>query len=91
MQESPHVSPFDGIRKIADDGSEYWSACELYKILGYTEWRNFNNTVITRAMKSCEENGQDVSDHFVQSYKPIKGGKGSTPEVKDSHLGLLSA
>jgi len=86
MQESPHVSPFDGIRKIADDGSEYWSACELYKILGYTEWRNFNNTVITRAMKSCEENGQDVSDHFVQSYKPIKGGKGATQEVKDYHL-----
>jgi DNA-damage-inducible protein D len=86
MQDSPHVSPFDAIRKIADDGSEYWSARELYKILGYTEWRNFNNTVITRAMKSCEENGQDVSDHFVQSYKPIKGGKGATQEVKDYHL-----
>jgi DNA-damage-inducible protein D len=47
MQDSPHVSPFDAIPKIADDGSEYWSARELYKILGYSEWRNFNNTVIT--------------------------------------------
>ena len=37
MQDSPHVSPFDAIRKIADDGSEYWSARELYKILGYYE------------------------------------------------------
>jgi DNA-damage-inducible protein D len=74
MQDSPHVSPFDAISKIANDGSEYWSARELYKILGYSEWRNFNNTVITRAMKSCEENGQAVSDHFVQSYKPINPG-----------------
>ena len=65
MVESPHVSPFDAIRKIADDGSEYWSARELYKILGYSEWRNFNNTVIQRAMKSCEENGQARSYHFV--------------------------
>ena len=56
MQETPHVSPFDAIRKVNEDGDEYWSARELYKILGYTEWRNFNNIVIKRAMRACEEN-----------------------------------
>jgi len=85
MQDSPHVSLFDAIRKRADDGSEYWPARELSKVLGFTAWCNFNNTVIARAMKSCEENGQAVSDHFVQSYKPIKGGKGSTQEVNASY------
>ena len=86
MQDTPHVSPFDAIRKIADDGKEYWSARELYKILGYTEWRNFKNTVVKRAMKSCEENGQVVSDHFVQSYKMASLGSGSKRQTEDYHL-----
>lgn len=50
MQETPHTSPFDAIRNVDERGNEYWSARELYKILGYSEWRNFNNVVIKRAM-----------------------------------------
>src|SRR5690242_15450820 len=84
--ETPHTSPFDAIRREDEHGNEYWSARELSKVLRYTEWRNFHNTVIKRAMQSCEENGQAISDHFVQTYKPIKGGKGATQEVKDIHL-----
>lgn len=78
-----HVSPFDAIRHTDEEHGEHWSARELCKILGYTEWRNFNNTVIKRAMKACEENGRAISDHFVQSYKAIIGGKGAKQEVKD--------
>jgi len=40
---TPHISPFDAIRHADEYGNEYWSARELYKILGYTEWRNFND------------------------------------------------
>jgi DNA-damage-inducible protein D len=86
MQDPPHTSPFDAIRRVDEDGNEYWSARELYKILGYTEWRNFNNKVVARAMKACEENGRTVSDHFVQSYKGIIGGKGAKQQVVDIHL-----
>jgi hypothetical protein len=69
-----HTSPFDAIQQIDEQGNEYWSARDLYKILGYTEWRNFNKTVIGRAIKACEENGREVSDHFVRSYKEIQLG-----------------
>jgi len=86
-----HMSPFDAIRRTNENGSEYWSARELYKILGYTEWRNFNKTVINRAMKACEENGQGVSDHFVQSYKVIKAGKGAKQQVSDVILSRYAA
>jgi DNA-damage-inducible protein D len=65
MSQVPHISPFDAIRHEDENGNEYWSARELYKILGYTEWRNFNSVVIKRAMKACEENGWAVSEHFV--------------------------
>lgn len=86
-----HVSPFDAIRHTDGEHGEHWSARELCKILGYTEWRNFNNTVIKRAMKACEENGRAISDHFVQSYKAIIGGKGAKQEVKDVLLSRYAA
>lgn len=78
-----HTSPFDAIRHVDENLGEYWSARELHKILGYTEWRNFNNVVIKRAMKACEENGKATSDHFVRSYKMVKLGSGSQRKTED--------
>ena len=75
QKATPRLSPFDAIKHVDEQLGEYWSARELYKILGYTEWRNFHNVVIKRAMKACEENGRAVSEHFVQSYKMSKTGR----------------
>lgn len=87
----PHISPFDAIRQENDEIGEHWSARDLYKILGYTEWRNFNNVVIKRAKKACEKNGQAVSNHFVQSYKAITGGRGAKQQVEDVLLSRYAA
>lgn len=86
-----YTSPFDAIRHVDETIGEYWSARELYKVLGYTEWRNFQNIVIKRAMKACEENGRAVSDHFVRSYKAIIGGKGAKQNVQDVLLSRYAA
>lgn len=91
MQETPHTSPFDAIRQVDERGNEYWSARELYKILGYSEWRNFNNVVIKRAMKACEENGRAITDHFVQSYKMVTLGSGSQRKTEDVLLSRYAA
>src|SRR5947209_1150376 len=91
MSQSSHVSPFDAIRKVDEHGNEYWSARELYKILGYSEWRNFRNTVIKRAMKACEENGRVTADHFVQSYKMVELGSGSQRKTEDVLLSRYAA
>ena len=91
-ENSPqHISPFDAIRHEDEEIGAHWSARELYKILGYTEWRNFNNIVIKRAMRACEENGKAVSDHFVRSYKAITGGKGAKQQVEDVLLSRYAA
>jgi DNA-damage-inducible protein D len=87
----PPISPFDAIRQENDEIGEHWSARDLYKILGYTEWRNFNNVVIKRAKKACEKNGQAVSNHFVQSYKAITGGRGAKQQVEDVLLSRYAA
>jgi DNA-damage-inducible protein D len=85
------TSPFDAIRQIPEDGSEYWSAHDLFKILGYREWRNLRNVVINRAMKACEENRRTGADHFVQSYKMVALGSGSKRRTEDILLSRYAA
>jgi DNA-damage-inducible protein D len=81
----PHASPFEEIREEAEDGSEYWSARDLSKILGYTEWRNFT-TAIEKAKEACENSGQAVFDHFVETNKMVKLGSRSQRKIEDYHL-----
>lgn len=81
----PHASPFEAIREEAEDGNEYWSARDLSKILGYTEWRNFT-TAIEKAKEACQNSGQAVSDHFVEANKLIEAGKRARRKIEDYHL-----
>ena len=32
---------FEEIKKIREDGTEYWNARELSEVLQYVQWRNF--------------------------------------------------
>ena len=70
MNNAPHVSPFDAIRRVDDNGKEYWSARELSKILGYTEYRKFQKA-IQKAEESCRQSGQAVSDHFAPTGEMV--------------------
>jgi prophage antirepressor-like protein len=88
QEENPaatHTSPFETIRRVNDDGTEYWSARDLSKILGYTLWQKFKN-VVEKAQEACQNSGQGVSDHFIQVDKMIKAGKGAKRRVEDIHL-----
>jgi DNA-damage-inducible protein D len=57
----------------------------LQNLLGYTEWRNFFNT-ISKAKTACQVSGGNVSDHFVDVNKMVKLGSGSEREVDDIML-----
>ena len=85
MSDLPHISPFEAIRKVAENGSEYWSARDLSKILGYSEWRNFT-TAIEKAKEACQNSGQAISDHFVETNKLITAAKGAKRKIDDYHL-----
>jgi DNA-damage-inducible protein D len=67
------------------DGIEYWLARELQLLLGYTEWRNFLNT-IAKAKESCKTTGEAVLDHFVDVNKTIEMPKGAAKDIDDIML-----
>lgn len=84
-QYPQHVSPFDAIRNENEQGNEYWSARELYKLLGYSSWERFKGT-IDRAKSACEEAQQVVADHFHTDVKMIIAGKGAKRKTEDVRL-----
>ncbi len=71
---------FESIKKIDENGTEYWEARELMPLLGYKEWRKFEG-VIRRAKDACNVSTQEVSDHFVGADKMIKIAKGTRKEA----------
>lgn len=67
-------SPFDRIRRVDVDGSEWWSARDLMPLMGYTKWQAFE-VPLNRAMKSAEAQGVSVENNFTGSRK-VSGGRG---------------
>lgn len=82
---TPHLSPFESIRRVTEEGNEYWSARDLAKILGYTEFRKFSNA-IQKAETACENSGQAVSDHFAHVSEMVGIGSGAQRKIGDVHL-----
>ena len=68
------------LQKTLDDirhqnGAEYWFASELYPILGYSHWEDFED-VINRAKESCKRSGEKEEDHFQEVTKIAPIGSG---------------
>jgi DNA-damage-inducible protein D len=68
-------SPFEQIRRTNASGGESWSSREFAQVLGYTDYRSFEQ-VIQKARLACFNSGQKVEDHFVDVTELIEIGKG---------------
>jgi DNA-damage-inducible protein D len=66
-------------------GVEYWFARDLQKLLGYTQWRNFE-PVIEKAMTACIAAGENTDDHFARARKMVGIGSGAKKEVDEIAL-----
>ena len=62
---------FEGFAQQTENGVEYWLARDVQQLLGYAEWRNFNQTAISKATTACEVSGHRTADHFVDVNKMV--------------------
>lgn len=64
---------FEDLKKLNEHGAEFWSARELQPLLGYSQWRRFEEA-ISRAVISCRKSGNNPEYHFVGAGKMIELG-----------------
>lgn len=83
--KAPHKN-FEEIKKIDENGIEYWEARELMPLLDYDKWSNFDGVVIAKAKVACINSGQNVTNHFADVGKMVKLGSSSEREIKDYKL-----
>ena len=76
---------FEKLKQQNPHGAEYWSARDLQPLLGYSQWRRFEQA-IERAIASCKESGNPAENHFADAGKMVELGSGSAREVEDYHL-----
>ena len=79
------VALFENIKKIDEEGREYWSSRDLWKILEYTEHRHFL-PVIEKAKISCENSGHLVLDHFEDILEMVPIGSNTERQMKSVKL-----
>lgn len=70
------TATFESIKKIDENGVEYWSSRDLAKILEYADYRNFI-TVINKAKEACLNSGNEVLDHFGDITEMVTIGSGA--------------
>lgn len=71
---------FESIKRIDENGQEWWNSRELAKVLGYSDYRYFRE-VGNKAAKACTNSGLDWSEHFVVYNEMIPIGKGAERQV----------
>lgn len=76
---------FEQIRRVDENGNEFWSGRDLGKVLEYSEYRHFL-PVIEKAKEACKNSGQSVPDHFEDILDMIELGKGAKREVNSVKL-----
>jgi DNA-damage-inducible protein D len=72
---------FERIKRVSAEGNESWSSRDFARVLGYTDYRNFE-VVIEKARTACFNSGQRIEDHFVEITEMIDIGKGGQRPVK---------
>ncbi|MDR2166318.1 MAG: DNA damage-inducible protein D [Clostridiales bacterium] len=76
---------FEGIKRIDENGAEYWFARELSEVLQYKKWENFKK-VLERAMLACKNSGNTVFEHFPDVRKTLEMPNSATKQIVDYKL-----
>ncbi|MEV0247903.1 BRO family protein [Nocardia sp. NPDC050712] len=84
------ASSFDEIRRVRPNGSEYWLARELCKVVEYESWRNFVGA-IDRAKIAIQNQNLDLTSHVVDASKLVERPQGGSIHSEDYELSRFGA
>lgn len=79
----------DDIRHEDGDG-EYWTARELYPLLGYARYENFM-PALDKAKQACKNSGASPEDHFLPVQEKVPIGSAAEREVENYRLTRYAA
>jgi DNA-damage-inducible protein D len=54
---------FEKIKRLDDNGNEYWTSRDMAKVLEYSEYRHFI-PVIDKSKVACKNSNHNVNDSF---------------------------
>jgi hypothetical protein len=78
-------SIFEQIKRIDENGIEYWSARDIAKVLEYADYRNFEK-VLDRAKEACANSNQEIDNHFVGFTEMVEIGSGAKRKLDSVKL-----
>lgn len=76
---------FENIKRIDENGNEFWYAREFMISLEYTKWGNFKK-VIDKAKESCKNSNIDISEQFADVGKLSKRANNADVDIGDIKL-----
>ncbi len=83
--DADEYKSFEDIKRVDENGIEYWSARQLSEVLEYKKWENFSK-VVDRAKLACKNSGQEIDEHFPEVRKTIEMPKNAQKQVLDYEL-----
>lgn len=84
IAKAVHHQTFESIKQ-ENNGSEFWSARTLAKVLKYSEYRHFL-PVIEKAKQACQNSGHAIEDHFEDILEMVDIGCGGQRQIVDLRL-----
>jgi hypothetical protein len=85
--DSNQPSPFDSIRGYRADGSEYWTARELMRFLGFSKWDKFLSVVLDAIADIDLLEAGSAIQHITQTGKTPQSGGRDLVDFELSRLG----
>ena len=84
------AAKIDERKRVSRTGVEFWMARDIQPILGYADWRHFEE-VVQKALLACESTGVESDHHFVGTDKMVSIGSGAERPRRDWYLSRYAA
>ena len=80
---------FESIKRIDENGMEWWSSRDLAKALTYADYRRFLD-VMRRVWTACQQVGYNPNDHFVIYAEMVSIGSNAERQIDTIKMSRLA-